>query len=434
MVQIIEENKRPSFSQSILGGLSDAIPGAIEKYQNRTALSKQGIDPNLPSEFGQMAYQAKLNKQQRLDELQFQRDLANQNADARKKISGISNPNPVKEPIKEPNQINKSNTKATKNLEKEDTKRFEKQPVFTPEEVEQRGLMIGQQLRDAGHTQISDEEAINEVNSKNEANKSHNLYIENEDEKKRSKQLAYGTYGVEKIKRFSPEAVPEVEEYFQNKGERLATSGKSEAEISEELTNEAQRISDDIDSIEKSSGPRRTLNSIGRKFKGSDLSQKKIEEDIKTKIKPLLDKGLNAQVRLSLAKIGYEIEEIENLVSNLGEPSKREVASFPKIEKLPNPAHSKTSDELYTEEDKNLIKHSVFKALHDEPSSNFILLRKAYEDKNVDWEQFKEALDNAIVLGKIKMTPDQKNQYKHLSEPPLGPLDKLLESMNFIGR
>ena len=66
--------------------------------------------------------------------------------------------------------------------------------------------------------------------------------------------------------------------------------------------------------------------------------------------------------------------------------------------------------------------------------TNLILLRQAYESKNVPWMEYKSTLDRLILEGKLKLNPDQENQTRYLDEPPLDDLGVLLHHINLIGK
>lgn len=87
MVQIIQERRKPSFSEKLNLGLARGLEQGSKLYeqnQQRDALKQEGINPNLPPEFQQMAYQAKLNKQISQDEKAY--DLKTSQKKIRHKI------------------------------------------------------------------------------------------------------------------------------------------------------------------------------------------------------------------------------------------------------------------------------------------------------------------------------------------------------------
>ncbi len=85
MVQIIEENRRPSFAQSILGGISEGIAPAIQYYQNsqrekeRKAQLKNLTGIDAPEEFQKMQFASQLENQGKGEQLKGQLEQDEQN-------------------------------------------------------------------------------------------------------------------------------------------------------------------------------------------------------------------------------------------------------------------------------------------------------------------------------------------------------------------
>jgi hypothetical protein len=139
-----------------------------------------------------------------------------------------------------------------------------------------------------------------------------------------------------------------------------------------------------------------------------------------------------------LEEKGYEVEERESIISDLNENSKKIVSQLPKFSKIPTfrtkfTIPYETSME-YTPEDQNLIRSTLEQTLQNDPSTNLILLRKEFENKNIDWNTFKTALDELILEGKIHLNDDQSKHLDDLDQPPLDLLDQLLYKLGFRGK
>ena len=460
MVQILTptRQKPKTFAQSIVGGLAEGIPGAIDKFERDriTANENKSVNKllgpgyeNVPREFQQMAYQAKLNKQQREDELNFNLKKGQKEADVRK---SLKNPN-VQENTRDiadlenlENEVSSPRekvSKGNKTLEKEENTQSQLQPIKSPQQIKQEAAAMSQAYRDAGIYK-DEREVEQELDQDNNRNIAHNQNIQTQEENKRTLQNRYGELGKSKIAQLLPDASQAIQNHFQAEGEELANSGKSEAEINKILSTKATDLKNQIAGIASGIGPKRTLNGIYRDIMGTSREAKAQFNDIKEKIQPLLDKGFNDEARNLLSGLGYEAEERESIISNLGETAKREIATLPKFSHESNnfldrlkksfKGESNYGPPQYSPENLEKINNSVYKILEEDPATNLILMRKAFQDKGVDWETFKNALNNAASQGKIKINQEQRNALNTLEGPPLDLLDSILNKFNFTGR
>ena len=139
------------------------------------------------------------------------------------------------------------------------------------------------------------------------------------------------------------------------------------------------------------------------------------------------------------------------MISDLGEQTKKSLSEFnapsaPKEKNLKykykegkKEALPATQDPTYrtyanNPEGQKEFAQNLQKTLQSDPNTNLLLLRKAYEDKGVDWNTFKQEFDSFLESGQIQLNDNQMNMSKYLQEPPLDRLDKLLADFNFIGR
>jgi hypothetical protein len=152
----------------------------------------------------------------------------------------------------------------------------------------------------------------------------------------------------------------------------------------------------------------------------------------------LLNEGLYDTARNLLSELGYHPEERESIIASLGEGPKKALAEMPKIEVKKEPSFKKgylTVDEVpLTGAQQAIIKNNMTKAFKGDRDLNLVLLRKAYEDKGVDWRSFKDTLNEMILDGDVELNDDQFNHLDLMDTPPLNNLDKILHGLNLIGR
>jgi len=145
-----------------------------------------------------------------------------------------------------------------------------------------------------------------------------------------------------------------------------------------------------------------------------------------------------------LSELGYHPEERESIITDLGEPARKIISQLPKMNKTEFKENGSEEYQFggpasfpqpeFSEQVRKQIKDSLSKIVTADPSVNLILLRKVYEDKNVDWQTFKDDINDLIIEGKFMMDDDQFKHLDLLDTPPLDNLDKLLYGIKLIGR
>jgi hypothetical protein len=305
-----------------------------------------------------------------------------------------------------------------------------KQTILTPDQLQQRTKEVFQQYNEKGIPTTIDQ-VYADLYSKNEQNKGHNQHIESEQNK-------YGDLAhqilTEKIQNPSESIIG----LMRKKGEELAFSG-SEADIRSEIGKEVVNLKNAISKAEKTIKSKNVFGASKRDILGSSRSAEQELNSYKAAVKPLLDKGLYDEARAAITSNSDLMpEEVETIVSNLGEPSKKIVGQMdkmkPSIKQRQLQPYGYVDKQTYSPEQQEKIQQNVNDVLKNEPSVNLILLRKAFEDKGIEWDAFKEAIDNAYLSGDVKMTPDQENQMETLDSPPLNRLEKILHGFRLIGR
>lgn len=329
------------------------------------------------------------------------------------------------------------------------------EPVLDVNQLFEEGKRIAAEERAQGNA-VTDQQGFDIANAVNNARITHNANVEAERSSRRESQKDYGDIATNAVGKYFPQgtASPKIEAMFQKKAEEYAAGNDSEAQIKAKLFKDAKDLKDAISNIESSPKPKRAWTKAAQKSLGTGREAENEERAIRNKLKPLLEMGLYDESRVALAKTGRYPEEIESLVTSQGENTKRVLAEFIPIKKVKAPQKEAFSPvdpyeiisnigkpwqvfvpkEIYKPQDIQNFGQNLGATLQNDPSTNLILLRKAYEDKGVDWRLFKDELDRIVDEGLFAMNPEQKNQYDRLDEPPLDGLDKILFDFNLKGR
>ena len=315
-----------------------------------------------------------------------------------------------------------------------------KQPVVSNQQLLKFAKPYAAQKTAAG-VPTTPAEALEELKALNADNEKANQLVEEERKERVVSQREYGEIAANKLAKVFPGATDEETAYLKNKIEDLAGENKSEGNIERLAAREAAKYKDMVSNIEKDIPPNRLQNRIYQKLMGTEKSADSAIEDLKLKVKPLLDAGLYDRARNALANLGYFPEERERVVSSLGEQAHKSINQMPFIKQPAKFVGSKSKygpgsvDESYTPEQKSMVEENLFQTLKNDPSANLILLRKEYEDKGVDWRLFKDSLNNVINSGQLNELND--DQFKHLNlldQPPLNNLYKMFYHAGIIGR
>ena len=319
--------------------------------------------------------------------------------------------------------------------------------VLNPEEVMQQGAQLAKMSTDAGRP-MSDEEGYSIVNSLNEDKKVANA-------QQMQLETHFGDVGSHVLSSYYPDASEEINTLVRKKAEEAGESGQSEADIRKNLVQEVVKLKNQIANVKKSIKPTTLFSKLGRKLTGSGRSAEKEEEHLRKEIKPLLDQGLYDESRAILSEGGLYPEQRERVVSGLAEPTKKAMTQFPNMKKeVPGKMGKKKAglggwgsvvqhgieEKLeeaapYSPKQMETINSAVKDIFTNEPKANLILLRKEFEDRGVDWQAYKDAVDQGVLEGYIKLEDeDQYNMYSDIQEGPLDDLDKMMYKLNLIGR
>lgn len=443
MVQIIEgRQKQPSFLGSLMKGMAPEIKPAVEKFTDQMKLNRE--NEALQKQYG-------LDLQGIQDPQTRQQLIADQLAQGRKlkQAQALQNVSLGTQGQTQTGMTPRGKTsEGRKEVSKGEGRNFPQEattgvpvPILTPDEVIQEGQRIAAERTNAG-VPTTPEEGIQIADLNNDRNYIHNQRVEAETEKRINKQREYGEQAVAKLLKLKPDATDEQQAIFKQKAENLTQEGKSEADIDKALAREASNFKNAIHNVEKSVAPKRLFSGIKSKLLGTDREAEKERNSLRVSLKPLLDEGLYDTARMVLSNKGYYPEEQESVITDLGEGAKKALATFPKIEfakKKERPdltgfaASLEQKEPKYNEKQISAFHDNFNSILQSDPSVNLVLLRKAYEDKNIDWDLFKDALDTAVING-FEPNPDQYNHMNKLNTPPLNLLDQFLYNMGLIGR
>jgi hypothetical protein len=430
MVQIIPANERPhkqTFAQKLNLGVGRGLEQASEMLkshqENKTLKEKYGIDlegienPNTRAQII-------------ADHLKSGRGLSQAKASAGIDYSTYigDQENPSKPSRGQELGFEKKSGETFENISTSKGKRSipVTKPVMNLEQIMKKAHQItNEKLQNNIPTDFQSE--LNTLNSINEAAKYENQEI-------KAKQQEYGNKYVEKLSNVMENPNDEIVSLFQKKGENGYMEGLTEGEINADAAIQARKFKNTIANVSKD------LNSLI--LRGFDKSS----NAIKNKVQPLLDEGLYDTTRNLLDKGGAYPEQIEKIVSNLGEIPKKTVASYEKQQR-PDRSWWESQDLTdfdifstryqhnkapYAPEQMEVIKSNIKDALTNDPATNLILLREAYSNKDVEWDEFKNILDELMIKGEIKLNDDQFNMLDTLDQPPLSGLEKFLKNIRLM--
>lgn len=281
-------------------------------------------------------------------------------------------------------------------------------------------------------------EALEEIREMNNENKLYNDQVELEKERRIASQREYGDLAASQLVKLFPEATEEQIAIFKKMGEQEAGKNRSEADIQKYLAKEATKFKNTLSNVQKDISANRSLNHFQRAFLGTQKKFDQAADDLRVKLKPILDMGLYDTARKMLSDLGYYPEERETIISPLSSKDKTAINLIPKIEKVPNISFEKgyadVPEQTYTEKQINNLTNGLKDVFKNNRDANLVLLRKGVEDQGYDWRVFKDALNNLIMNGDISLNDDQQNQISVLDSPPLNNLEKIFHGIRVIGR
>ncbi len=307
-------------------------------------------------------------------------------------------------------------------------------PLLTPSEKRIAAQKLSKEYSEAG-IPTTPIEALKIVNEAEEDKKLHNQGVEEERQQRVIGQQEYGQKAVDQLKKAFPESTPEMEAIFKQKGEIAASQSKSEAEIDKYLATEAKIFKNTISNVESDITAPRLQNKLQREFLGTEKDFNRAAQDLRVKLKPILDLGLYDTARLLLDKQGYYPEERETIINPFSDRMNTLMNKVPSAPKEGPKVGTGRFGVTYEKPKVDLenIKTGLVDLKKADPNFSLVLARKHFEDKNYGWREFKDALNELEQEG-FELEDDQKNQRSLLDSPPLNTLEKILHDLHLIGR
>lgn len=459
-IQIIPENRNRGLAQELAGGLAQGLPDAFERYQqyqrmqNENAALKNQIGVDLSGITDPQTRQALI-----ADQLKFGRSMkkakATQNIDYFGKDSGATaNVQQLpQQPQEQPGQIgarkqipqsfgldaqpavsNKQKPRvATGNRPGEQTTGKTLQ-LSEPEALYNEAIQLSKYLTDVQGIDTSVPEAMQILSAREEQKERYNIQGQGDIQ---NRQAFYDRYKshvdryINNLASNNPLKNPQVRAYLNGRAEDIASTETKESDIEAKIAKDLNDLNDRFDDMKDAIPNANFLYKIGRQLGGKDRGEKAFA-DIQTKVKPLLDMGLHEEVRKVLADKHYRPEFVERAVSNLGEPSIKSVATMPTLgppAKTSNFTLKDVVTGIYPKplegEKLQQFQNNLAQTLTADPTANLILLRQAYGDKGVNWENFWDSLKGMMDRDEWKPSPEQEKQLNNLTEPPLDGLDQM---------
>jgi hypothetical protein len=293
--------------------------------------------------------------------------------------------------------------------------------IKTPQDIARESPAYAKQLTDNG-IPTTPREAYEILKDQNADAKKHNEEVDKELGQRVGAQEKYGKRASDLLSNAYAGASPEMLSIAKKWGEDISKEGKSEAEIERYLVDKAKNLANSITNVKKSMSAPRVFDKIERAMSGDYKSFEQGANEVRNHLKPILDLGLYDESRKMLQDLGYGKEEREMIINPLSERAKINLNSLPK-------AHAKDSPETKQEN----LQQALIKLKAAEPNFSPLLARKFAEDRGYDWNDFLGAWNNLVESG-FNLEDDQRNQQGNLGTPPLNLLDKILHTMDIIGR
>lgn len=328
---------------------------------------------------------------------------------------------------------NISPNQAPGNVPQEAATQDQVRPVYTPHELTKMSKNYSLEQTRGGRP-MTPAEARNELKEINEENKNYNAQLEKERSQRVASQTESGNIAEDLFTNVMPDATDEQKAIFRKRGEEVRRNSKSEADFKRNIAVEAKNFKNAISNVESDISAPRLQNMVHRAFQGTNKDMEKASQDMKVKLKPLLDLGLYDTARNLLEKKGYYPEEREYIINPLSDKAISFINQTPKARKK----FEIGGKEVLTPGDFTNLQEGLQDTLKKNPDASLVLIRKQFEDKGYDWRSFKDALNELMKMnpeeGGFKPSDDQFTQIKYLDSPPLNNLEKLLHGLNIIGR
>lgn len=311
----------------------------------------------------------------------------------------------------------------------------EEPDIYNPQEVQQHAQYLQQQSIGTDNP-LSYEQALDLATNMNNANITHKNNLDLNRKTRQDEKEGYGQRAVEKLSNVLENPSDELKALFEKYGQEDAENSEDIADFDKKTAIRAKKFKNTLSDIERTLPPATNFNKLKHGIWGENREFDKVRDSVRIKLKPLLDQGLYSTARKALAKAGYQLEGIESILTDLSESSKKSVAQLPTVHKqaLELGSFGLPTKEGYTPEHLEKVENSIRDVLKNNPSENLILLRKAYEEKGLDWDTYKSILDKMVSSGDLALNDDQEETYDNLNTPAIGGLGKFFHGLNFWSR
>lgn len=472
-IQIIQEKRRlnqgQKFGQAIGAGLSSGAQSYVEKLrrdeedqaiERETGANLSGIrDPQTR----QSLMQDQLKQGRRYREAGASHKLHKNFSDQlnpQNRSQSFQNRLQESEPLgiydqeREPDPVirdmpyeeaPRNQSKKTKkvSLEPQTETQGQKFQRLNPNQIREAALKLQEESLDTPNPLRYDEAENIVLNNQNNIG-TYNQGVENERITKQNHQRDYGNQAIASLEKVFPEATDEHRALMQKYAEEAASNNVDESSFQREVSKRATKFKNDLTNLIDSFPPPRKFNDLKGGLLGNTRKAEEAKADIRVKLKPLLKEGMFDTARLALKKAGYAPEEREAILTDLSESTSKIISNLPdfniKTIKHKNPdifsgLPTLEQSKQFPEESLQDVDNSLIQIFKDEPKVNLVLLRKAFEDKKVDWRTFKNQMNKLVLNGDIQLDDDQFNQFNsYIDNPPEGPLDYIMRKLGFGGR
>ena len=297
-------------------------------------------------------------------------------------------------------------------------------PIRSPQEREMAAIKRSQ---NSGGV-ISVEQAREMENKYDDSVRQYNADIKAERDERTIAQGKYGAIAKEAMDRYMPDATGEQLGYLAQKAETYSKNGDSDAEIKKAIDKDAIEFKKMISDLQNGPKAIRVQNALKKFITGETLDREKAKQDVRIKMRPLLDAGLVDTARnILISHNEYGRQEADEILFDLPKEAESIVNELPKPYRSLGPIPTYISSVKPDEVAGNLQK--VFSV---DPNANLLLLRQAYEDKGVNWRTYKDAVNSLFQKNPTAFSQDQYDQMTFLDTAPMSNLGQYLKG--FIGK
>lgn len=140
---------------------------------------------------------------------------------------------------------------------------------------------------------------------------------------------------------------------------------------------------------------------------------------LKNSVKPLIAMGLHGKAVQLLDAAGWGQGQIDFITNPFDDKFKNGIEKLPRLPLLNqlNPKNIKNVNDTQQKYVDYIIKNWKTGSA-DKPGTGIFGLRSLLQDKEINWSQFQDILNDAIEKGGLKLDPYQQMQYGQIAQPP----------------